>query len=317
MTETGTRAAKPATTNGTTPASLPEKTGWQRLREPFPPDAIGQLPRKNRATGTTVLLDYVGHADVTDRLLAVDPEWTWEPLALDAEGLPALRRDEQGRPVALWIRLTVLGVTRLGVGTVESGAFDPEKQLIGDALRNAAMRFGVGLDLWRKGEREGEPEGSGASAPPTVPCPRCGLPLRERTGPRGPFVGCSSYKGKEERGCGFAQDGTLADLAQARTQAERPRGHLSDEAVAAGVDGRPPVQTAGDVGLIDELRTAVAAAPLAKAREAFTQAKALPHFRVIGGKPALAADDMRPQTAAAILRLLAAEPEAELDDVPF
>ena len=107
------------------------------LRKPFPASAIGKLPKG----GTQ--LDYVGHAATTDRLLAVDPEWTWEPVAFDEQGLPAL----QGRN--LWIRLTVCGVTRYGVGDGAS-----IKECIGDAIRNAAMRFGVALDLWGKEELE-------------------------------------------------------------------------------------------------------------------------------------------------------------------
>jgi hypothetical protein len=106
------------------------------LREPFPRSAVGKLPKGGQQ------LDYVGHAAVTDRLLAVDPAWTWEPVALDAMGLPAY--DQKG---GLWIRLTVGGVTRLGYGDGP----DP-KQRIGDAIRNAAMRFGVALDLWSKEE---------------------------------------------------------------------------------------------------------------------------------------------------------------------
>jgi hypothetical protein len=106
------------------------------LREPFPRSAVGKLPKGGQQ------LDYVGHAAVTDRLLAVDPAWTWEPVALDAMGLPAY--DQKG---GLWIRLTVAGVTRLGYGDGP----DP-KQRIGDAIRNAAMRFGVALDLWSKEE---------------------------------------------------------------------------------------------------------------------------------------------------------------------
>ncbi len=90
------------------------------------------------------MLDYVGHAAVTNRLLMVDPEWTWEPLALDADGLPA--QDKAGN---LWIRLTILGVTRIGVGDGKN-----QKERIGDAIRNAAMRFGVALDLWAKEELE-------------------------------------------------------------------------------------------------------------------------------------------------------------------
>jgi hypothetical protein len=89
-------------------------------------------------------LDYVGHAAVTDRLLTVDPEWNWEPFAVDEHGLPAL--DQWGN---LWIRLTVAGVTRVGVGDGAS-----MKERIGDALRNAAMRFGVALSLWTRDELE-------------------------------------------------------------------------------------------------------------------------------------------------------------------
>lgn len=143
----------------------------QKLREPFPPERIGKLPRvtcgdcrdsssrvcdkhsKGRCdecgswiTGAHIHLDFVGHADTTDRLLEADPEWTWEPMALDPRGLPAT--DENG---GMWIRLTVAGVTRIGYGDADGkrgGA--AVKETIGDALRNAAMRFGVALDLWRK-----------------------------------------------------------------------------------------------------------------------------------------------------------------------
>jgi hypothetical protein len=104
------------------------------------------------------MLDYCGHAAVTDRLLAVDPTWTWEPMATTPEGLPM--PDGSGN---LWIKLTVCGVTRIGVGDGKS-----MKELIGDAIRNAAMRFGVALDLWSKEELESthsEPLGPPVSRP--------------------------------------------------------------------------------------------------------------------------------------------------------
>jgi hypothetical protein len=104
------------------------------LRRPFSPESIGKLPKGG------VMLDYVGHAAVVDRLLAVDPEWSWEPFAVDERGLPAL--DKAGN---LWIRMTVCGVTRIGVGDGKNA-----KEVVSDALRNAAMRFGVALDLWAK-----------------------------------------------------------------------------------------------------------------------------------------------------------------------
>lgn len=149
-----------------------------RLREPFPSEQVGQLPRvtcsdcSDRSTRCTkherskcsdcgayvstahIHLDYVGHADVTSRLLEVDPDWTWEPLATDDHGLPVFDTDSNDRPVGLWIRLTVGGVSRLGYGSCPSSQGDAVKVLIGDALRNAAMRFGVAVDLWAKGDRK-------------------------------------------------------------------------------------------------------------------------------------------------------------------
>ena len=112
------------------------------LRAPFPPSAVGYLPKAG------VQLAYVGHAAVTDRLLEVDPEWSWEPVAYADDGGPLIRRTE--KDASLWIKLTVCGVTRFGVGSVAPNAFEIEKQLIGDAIRNSAMRFGVALDLWSK-----------------------------------------------------------------------------------------------------------------------------------------------------------------------
>lgn len=110
-----------------------DATQAAQLRAPFPPEAIGKLPKGG------AMLDFVGHAATTDRLLQVDPEWTWEPFAVDADGLPLVKGG------GLWIRLTICGVTRPGFGDGTS-----TKEMIGDAIRNAAMRFGVALDLWTK-----------------------------------------------------------------------------------------------------------------------------------------------------------------------
>lgn len=98
-----------------------------------------------------VHLDYLGHADTTMLIAAADPFWTWEPRAgWDEWGEPRFIRNRDGYPIRLWIDLTILGITRPGVGTVGLRKDDPEKELIGDALRNAAMRFGIGADLWSK-----------------------------------------------------------------------------------------------------------------------------------------------------------------------
>jgi hypothetical protein len=147
-----------------------KKTGLELLREPFPEHQISKLPKPTKAqtdevkanyqTGIrcqicggwhhpkVVHLDYVGHAALTDRLLDCDASWTWEPFALSDKNLPAIDGDG-----GLWIKLTVCGVTRLGYGDAQGKTGgDAMKERIGDALRNAAMRFGAALDLWHKGD---------------------------------------------------------------------------------------------------------------------------------------------------------------------
>ena len=63
----------------------------------------------------------------------------------------------------MWITLTVCGQTRLGYGSADgkSGG-DAVKEIIGDALRNAAMRFGAALDLWHKGDLHQDTDGEDA-----------------------------------------------------------------------------------------------------------------------------------------------------------
>lgn len=141
---------------------MEQAPGLALLRQPFPPHQISKLPKpttrdakKGRCPECggwhglpAVHLDYVGHAALTDRLLDSDPGWTWEPLAISPEGLPVL--DPYG---GMWIRLTVCGITRLGYGHAgDKQGGDAIKEIIGDALRNAAMRFGAALDLWHKGD---------------------------------------------------------------------------------------------------------------------------------------------------------------------
>lgn len=119
------------------------------------PSTLATLPK-----GGANLL-YMGHAEVTLALIAADPLWTWEPLAIDTEnGRPMI--DVQGKRLAMWGYLTICGHRRLCVGTCDAGKGDPEKELIGDLLRNGAMRFGIGTKLWSKAV-DADPAGSGSS----------------------------------------------------------------------------------------------------------------------------------------------------------
>lgn len=174
----------------------------ERLLEPFPANEIAAKPRvwcgdcrraesrvcarhelircegcKQRITSGHLHLDYVGHADVTRRLLEVDPEWDWYPaysnpdkdvlLAAIATGdvniVDAVIRnappliDGQG---GMWMYLEIHAddgtiVKRLGYGDAE-GKTGPDamKERIGDGIRNCAMRQGVALDQWSRADRQ-------------------------------------------------------------------------------------------------------------------------------------------------------------------
>ncbi len=152
-----------------------QERGLARLREPFadeavelrpvyvgpwdyndagkrfvPPSAVQKCPRCGKTHALPARhLRYVGHARVTERLLDVDPAWSWRFLATREDGSPVITRD------GLWMALTVCGVERIGFGDA-GGREGPDavKEMIGDAIRNAAMRFGCGLEMWMEGDDE-------------------------------------------------------------------------------------------------------------------------------------------------------------------
>jgi hypothetical protein len=171
---TQNQAARPANTFGYTRQEQIE--ALHKLREPFAPAEIRHLPRvwcgackgsrgdgcprhpmtkcgkckQRMPNGGHIDLAYVGHAEATNRLLNVDPFWGWEPVTMDERGLPQVDGYR-----GLWIRLTVCGMDRLGYGHAgDKTGGDAVKELIGDAIRNAGMRFGMALDLWTTSDLE-------------------------------------------------------------------------------------------------------------------------------------------------------------------
>jgi hypothetical protein len=135
------------------------------------PKLVGKLPRGGMS------LDFVGHADVTKMLIEVDPEWSWEPVAFDTDGLPAYRVENGMAHMAGW--LTIHGVRRLGIGSVMHNKPDLLKELCSDFIRNASMRFGICLSLWTK--QEWDDVAHAPSAPvPSRPKPQ---PVQHDDGP--------------------------------------------------------------------------------------------------------------------------------------
>ena len=123
------------------------------------PSLLSQLPKKNK-DGSTTFLSYIGHADITKILIEIDPMWSWEPVEW-FEGRPRIHEHEavftfrdgqekRTRIAVMWGYLTVLGKRVACVGSCSADKEDQDKELYGDALRNGAMRLGIGIDLWAK-----------------------------------------------------------------------------------------------------------------------------------------------------------------------
>ena len=130
------------------------------------PKIVGKLPKGG------IQLDFVGHADITRILIEIDPLWSYEPCGWD-NGRPAIHV-ENGM-ATMWAYLIVHGKKMLGVGSVRADKQELDKELVGDFLRNAAMRFGISLALWTKNEWEdlgGHAPSPQKSIPARKPAPK-------------------------------------------------------------------------------------------------------------------------------------------------
>jgi len=199
MPDTKVKAAPDVEADGL--AVEPLQGFWNRLTARFPEDQVEKLPKPLKARdedrgrcqegsrysadgyycggwhARSVHLDYVGHAGITMRLneVCTPAGWQWEPLATDEAGLPLTRGGE------FWIRLgirvpakpakggasldgdTGTWVWKIGVGDDFNGS---GKQAISDALRNAAMRFGIATYLWSKSEAAADHAAANDTPPP-------------------------------------------------------------------------------------------------------------------------------------------------------
>jgi hypothetical protein len=125
------------------------------------PKIVGKLPKGGAQ------LDFVGHADTQKALTEIDPTWSMEPVTFDEYGLPAFRVENGMAHMAAW--MTLLGVRRLGVGSVQASKPDLYKELLSDCLRNCALRHNVYLSLWSKSEWEDIPSKNAPVQPKVAP----------------------------------------------------------------------------------------------------------------------------------------------------
>ena len=127
------------------------------------PSIVGYIQRSG------VNLAYVSHSEITRILIQVDPLWEWSPCGW-ADGRPQIH--VENGIATMWGILTVHGKSLIGVGSARADKADHEKELIGDFLRNAAMRFGICLNLWSKEANDDSPRPQIRSTSTTSVTPR-------------------------------------------------------------------------------------------------------------------------------------------------
>jgi len=113
----------------------------EKLSSPIPTDEIEFKPQVTRGD-KALMVAYVDARWVAERLdESANGDWSfeWENLGL------------LGDRIAIKGILTVCGVTREDVGEHEmnSSGIDPYKSAVSDALKRAAVLFGVGRELYR------------------------------------------------------------------------------------------------------------------------------------------------------------------------
>ncbi|MGC8877141.1 Rad52/Rad22 family DNA repair protein [Thermus sp.] len=143
---------------------------WRKLAEPFPKGEVQwRIEALSRDKRRALVVPYVDARTVLDRLdKVVGPEgWhdAYEVLSDQERLLGDERGEKRERLCEVKCRLTVLGVTKEDVGEGDS-----LKAAFSDALKRAAVKFGVGRYLYRLEKQwvDYDPE-KGRFTPPSLP----------------------------------------------------------------------------------------------------------------------------------------------------
>ena len=122
------------------------------LRRPVDKSLVKKRPGNRDRNGNVNEFDYVPWNDVADILDDTAPNWSHS-----IKGMQVV-----GDFVATTVAITINGVTREGVGTGRASDETGIKKAEHDALKRAAVKFGVARELYRK-EIHGDSGSSGSS----------------------------------------------------------------------------------------------------------------------------------------------------------
>ena len=112
----------------------------RKLRQPIEPRLIKSREGWTDLDGNTHFIEYIEWHTVADILDRITPNWSH-----------AVRNIQKiGDLVAVIASITIENVTREGVGTGEAGSEIGIKKAEHDALKRAAVKFGIARDLYQR-----------------------------------------------------------------------------------------------------------------------------------------------------------------------
>ena len=129
-------------------AEFPQKL--QQLRKDVDPNLVRQREGWRDRNGNVQMVDYVEWHTVADILDETAPSWS--------HTVKDMR--QIGEIFTVTVAITIDGVTREGVGTGLAGSEMGIKKAEHDALKRAAVKFGIARDLYKKESDTIEREGS-------------------------------------------------------------------------------------------------------------------------------------------------------------
>jgi hypothetical protein len=112
----------------------------RELRKHVDPELVRQRQGRRDTSGNVQMVEYIEWHTVADILDEVAPNWTHS--VKDIRPI--------GDIMTVTVAITIDGVTREGIGTGRTGSETGIKKAEHDALKRAAVKFGIARDLYKK-----------------------------------------------------------------------------------------------------------------------------------------------------------------------
>ncbi len=137
---------------------------WRKLAQPFPPEEVQwRIEATTKDRKKALVVPYVDARTVLDRLDSVVGPEGWQDAYEVLSDRERVLEDKRERMVEVKCRLTVLGVTKEDVGEGDS-----LKAAFSDALKRAAVKFGVGRYLYQVEKQWVDLDERGRFTPPRL-----------------------------------------------------------------------------------------------------------------------------------------------------